>query len=103
MVILYTILHPSRAYSSPFTREMLLDEFKKHFEKTKPPWAVYGYQEWIFDLQQLRVSFPELNDLTWLVGRIKIQANFDTYRAPMDKEAEIYHYRGTRQSIYFNF
>ncbi len=69
-----------RGFPNPISRRKMVDDFRDFMNKNPVAWITPGYQKWIFDLGNLRQSFPELMSMDWLVGKIAIEPDFDSYK-----------------------
>ena len=73
--------HVQRDFPNLITRRQMMDDFRDFINQDPVSWAIPGYQEWVFDLGDLRKSFPELRSKSWLVGKIAIEPYFETFKS----------------------
>ena len=64
------------------TRREVNGLFRDFVNRYQVSWITPGYQECIFDLGKLRNSYPEFSEKDWLVGKIAIQPEFETFKKP---------------------
>ena len=80
--IKYSISRPvQRGFPNLITRRQMAEDFRDFVKQDPVTWINPGYQRWIFDLGNLRKSFPELSSNDWLVGKIAIEPDFETFKS----------------------
>lgn len=77
-----TVKSVMRDFPDPITRREVNGLFRDFVNRYQVFWITPGYKECIFDLEKLRNLYPEFSEKDWLVGKIAIQAEFETFRPP---------------------
>jgi hypothetical protein len=63
----------------------------KQMENTEVPWLVPGRTAWAFDLDRMKQTFPDLQELGWCRGKIFLEPGFEVKREIVDISQERYY------------
>jgi hypothetical protein len=63
----------------------------KQMENTQVPWLVPGRATWVFDLDRMKETFPDLQELAWCRGKIFLEPDFEVKREGVDISQDKYY------------
>jgi hypothetical protein len=83
IIKLETAMYADESYDTESATTMFGQTITVDMEHKNPKWLFAGYNEWVFDLDNLKQTFPELRNVSWLTGTIalipKITTSKDNY------------------------
>lgn len=68
-----------------------LREILKYFRTTRVDWLIPERREWFFNLDLLKVNFPDLEKLFWCKGKVSVEPDFEVKRECLDITGKKYY------------
>jgi hypothetical protein len=63
----------------------------KQMENTSVPWLIPGRKDWVFDLDQMREEFKDLEEWDWCRGRVFVEPEFKVAQEDVDISGNKYY------------
>jgi hypothetical protein len=96
VIKLVTGMYSDEPYDSASAATMFGQTVTAYMEHKTPKWMIPGYNEWVFDLDSLKKTLPELNGVPWLGGTValapKIEISKQNYARDESSAAPDYKY-----------
>lgn len=60
-------------YNRPINQRQVFSIVKSAISKNRIPWVVPGYKAWVFDLEEMKLTHPDLRSIGWFSGKVSIK------------------------------
>lgn len=68
-------------FMGQYNRSQTIKKVERSLEVNEIPWITTGQKEWVFDLDKLKESFPNLSVMEWFKGKVYLEPEFESKKS----------------------